>query len=234
MLKEPIRSLIFAASIAVAGSACSGTMGGPSDSGDAESEESYEIVTPGKADNYYSNVANEYEFEGTIDIEMTEEQYNDDADRNRLVSQRTSAVGLYLTTYLTDKFRGVDSDNSGEIEDDEVFFENVEYGGFQAMVRNHSVETEDLTSVGENTYAVDYTIDVAGPKNLLRQLADSEAGELTGDGTVAFSFQMPAGATSEPGSVDRGKIRDFKPEDYEGELEQVRLEGGPHPKISNA
>ena len=230
---ESLGKIAAVAAIAFAASACSGTMGNPSNP-DKKSSKSAErkIVTPGKADNYYSNVAKEYELSGSIDVEMSEETFEDETERNKRISQRLSAVGLYLTTYLTAKFRGIDSDNSGEIEDDEVFFENTDYGGFQAMVRNYSVETEDVESATDGEYTVDYTIDVAGPKQFPRMLIE-DGGERT-DGGVRFGFRMPAGATSDPENVSRGVIRDFDPSNYDGELEEVTLTANPLPKISDA
>jgi len=218
----------------IAVAACGGAMEDSSSDPDARNkeDESLEIVTPGKADNYYSDMAKEYELSGTIGVDITEEDYNDPTERNRVISSRLTAVGLYLTTYLTDKIRGVDSNGNGEIDDDEVLFENMDYGGFKAMVRNYSVENEEVVATDDGSYEVQYTIDVAGPKNFLDALAQN-GGERTSDG-VEFAFQMPDGATSDPENVDRGNVRDFSPADYEGDLESVELEAAPLPNIQNA
>lgn len=220
-----------AVSAAVFGVGCSGAMDGEGQGPEANAE-SYSIVAPGKADNYYSNVAKEFELSGSIDVKMSEEQYTDEAERNKVVSQRLTAVGLYLTTYLTDKFRGIDSDDSGEIEDDEVFFENTDYGGFKAMVRNYSVETVDIEKADQEAYSVDFSIDVAGPPQFPTMVLE-EGGERV-DGGVKFAIDMPKGAISDPEDVSRGEIRDFDPADYDGELETVDLKVNPLPKISDA
>lgn len=224
------------AALVIAAAACSSALDGSSNGDSGESAEAQgddlKIVTPGKADNYWSNVAKEFELTGTIDVEMTTEQFEDPTERNKVVSQRLTAVGLYLTTYLTDKIRGVDSDGSGEIEEDEVLFENMDYGGFKAMVRNYSVETEDVSEAGDGTYLVDYTIDVAGPQSFLQKLVEAGA-EQAGSG-VRFDFSMPAGATSDPDNVRRGEVRSFDPDEYSGELETVELVAEPHPQIQNA
>lgn len=233
-----VRRHVFAQLAALAGllfavSACSGAMEDSNGENEAsEGDGELEIVDPGKADNYYSDVAKEYELSGTIDVDITEEEYNDPTERNRVISSRLTAVGLYLTTYLTDKIRGVDSNGNGEIDEDEVLFENMDYGGFKAMVRNYSVENEEVTATEDGTYEVQYTIDVAGPKDFPEALAQN-GGERTADG-VEFSFQMPEGATSDPENVERGTIRDFSPSEYDGELETVELEAAPLPKIQNA
>jgi hypothetical protein len=220
MEKLSLYQIAVVAALAIGAGACSGTMDDGSNSKDGNNSGQYELVPQGKADNFHSNVANEYELVGTIPVQMTEEEYEDEEERRRQVSRRTTAVGLYLTAYLTDKL--------------EDFFENMGYGGFQAMVRNHSFELEEVEQgEEENTYLAEYTVDVAGPKDLMSQLAQTEEGDHTEEG-VAFSFPMPKGATSDPENVERGEFRDFDPEAYDGELEMVELVGNPHTEISNA
>ncbi|MBN1947933.1 MAG: hypothetical protein JW797_19860 [Bradymonadales bacterium] len=190
------------------------------------------IVDPGKADNYYSNVATEYEITGNLPVAMTAEQYEDEEVRRDLVTRRLTAVGLYLTTYLTDKFHGIDSNDDGEITDDEVFFHNLEYGGFHAMVRNYSVESVAVSGDGESGYIVDFAIDVAGPPDML-SLIPGEQLEEEGGGLL-FDLRMPAGATVDPSNVPRRDTRRFDPDTYEGELETVQLTARPLPAVQNA
>ncbi len=216
--KSSLAQFALFAVLAVGLGACSGTMDEGPNAADGDGDEEYTLVPQGKADNFHSNVANEYELEGTIPVEMTDEQYENEDERRRQVAQRTTAVGLYLTAYLTAKL--------------EDFFENMDYGGFQAMVRNHSVEIEEVAEA-EETYRAHYTLDVAGPKNLLSRLAETDGGEHTEAG-VEFEMQMPAGATSDPENVERGTFRDFDPREYDGELETVELVGNPHDEIANA
>jgi len=176
------------------------------------------IVPPGKADNYWSNVSREFELAGSIPVDMTEEEFNDEAVRNEKISERTTAVGLYLTAYLTAKL------------DD--LFDNTDYGGFKAMVRNYSVEREDIYSNAEGEHVVDFTIDVAGPEDLLARLERGGA-ETTEDG-VAIDLKMPKGATSNPEFVDRNVPRDFDPSEHDGELETVTLEASPLPNHTDS
>lgn len=203
-------------------SGCSGALDAPAGASEGESADDEgdepDIVTPGKADNYYSNVAREFELRGTIEVEMTSEQFENPSERNRAVSERLTAVGLYLTAYLTDKI--------------ESHFDNMDYGGFKAMVRNYSVETEDVAPAGDERYSVEYTIDVAGPGNLLERLLQN-GGEEVGGG-VQFAFAMPAGATSDRESAGSRQIRNFNPDQHPGELEWVELVAEPLPDIQDA
>ncbi len=208
--------------------ACS-TDGG-SDAAPADLEEELVVVEDGKADNYYSDVAAEYEVSGRLVVPMSEADFADEARRGALVTNRLTAFGLYLTTYLTDKFRGIDSNNDGEISESEVFFRNDGYGGFHAMVRNFSVEALDVAADGQGAYVVSFTIDVAGPRNLLSLLprAENTVGDLT------FELKMPKHATVDPESVPRGEIRNFDPGKYQGELETVLCAIRPHVEVANA
>ena len=188
-----------------------------------------QAVPLGKADNYYSTVAAEFEVRGSIVVDMTPAQFEDDLERGRLVSQRLTAVGLYLTTFVSDKIHGIDINGDGEISDDEVFWHNVGYGGFHAMVRNYSVETGDVLA-GEDGYRVEFSIDMAGPRELLTLIPDAEPGP---DG-YRFDLLMPEGASVDPQNVPRWVGRHFDPADHDGELETVSLTAKSHPDISNA
>lgn len=176
------------------------------------------IVVPSKADNYYSDRAAEFELTGKLPVNMTSDEYESEAKRNEIISKRLTAVGLYLTAYMTKKL------------DDH--FENTDYGGFQAMVRNYSAEQEDLVGQPGQNLQVEFTIDVAGPPNLPKQLLDV-GGQRTASG-VQFSLQMPKGATSDPSSVNRGEFRDFDPSSHSGELETITLTTKKLPSISDA
>lgn len=189
-------------------------------------QQTSELLLPGKADNFYSNVAAEFELSGQLFVEVDEA-----TDREAAIKARLTAVGLYLTAYLTDKFEGIDINDNGQIDEDEVFFRNVNYGGFKAMVRNGSLEEEKLTEV-DGGYLVDFTIDVAGPLELSELLIRD--GAMVVDDTVVFDLLMPEGATSEPEDVARREIRHFDPSTYTGELEAVTLHVEQLPEISDA
>lgn len=183
------------------------------------------IVPDGKADNYYSNAAAEFEVSGTLPVVMTAEELADETLRADRVSRRLTAVGLYLTTLLSDKFRGIDSNGDGEIQESEVFFHNDTYGGFHAMVRNATVEATDVTGDIETGVTATFTIDVAGPHDFISRFTAEEG--------AAIELQMPAGATIDPANVPRKEIRNFDPATYAGELETVHCAIRPLPVPGN-
>jgi len=183
------------------------------------------IVPEGKADNYYSNVSAEFEVTGRLPVALTAEELADEAVRADKVTRRLTALGLYLTTYLTDKFRGIDSNGDGEISDNEVFFHNEQYGGFHAMVRNYSIEAGELTGDVATGLSASFTIDVAGPADFISRVAAAEG--------AAFDLQMPEGATVDPDAVPRREIRNFDPTTYTGTLETVRCAVRPLPVPGN-
>ncbi len=189
------------------------------------------LVANGKADNYYSDVAAEFELTGTVAVEMTQAEFDDELVRMELVNRRITAVGLYLTGYVTDKFEGIDRNDDGEISDDEVFFRNVGWGDFQGMVRNLTVAPEDVYQDADGNTHVTFSLDMAGPPTLLSLIPPAED---PGFGPFVFEFAMPAGKSVDPNEVPRGEFRSFNPETYEGEIELVRMEVRPLPKVGNA
>lgn len=202
----------------------------PADTGENAATESFEIVPDGKADNYYSGVAAEFEVTGRLPVVMTKDEFNDEAKRADLVSRRLTAFGLYLTTYVTEKFRGIDHNGDGVISDDEVFFKNEGYGGFHAMVRNFSVETLDVSGDPTSGYAVTFTIDLAGPRDLLSRV-DLKDGP---DGGKVFEVKLPKNSTVDPAAVPRGEVRNFNPATFTGEIETIGCQIEKLPDPANA
>ncbi|MEZ4257024.1 MAG: hypothetical protein R3A78_15150 [Polyangiales bacterium] len=225
-IRLPRRSPWFAA-LALVG-ACAPA--GSSDFGDAP-----EIVPNGKADNYYSSIASEFEVSGSMRVDMTADEYADPTVREAKAVERITALGLYLTGYVTDKFEGIDENDDGEITEDEIFFHNVGYGGFYAMVRNYSYDdvAVEPSEDGEAGYEVHFTLDMAGPKNLLSMIPPS-ADANPKPGSLAFELQMPEGKAVDPDSVPRGDFRRFDPRDYPGPLETHVLSARVLPEPSNA
>jgi hypothetical protein len=181
---------------------------------DAAIEEDLVEVDDGKADDYYSNVSAEWEVRGSVKIKMTDAEYADEAKRKDLVARRLTAVGLYLTAYVTDKFDGIDINNNGRIDEDEIFFRNEGYGGFHAMVRNFSAEAGRLTKVSDGVYDLKLELDVAGPNNLTQLLP-----RVGTTSPFKFRLEMPEYASVDPANVPRGAIRNWKPEAETGPIE---------------
>jgi hypothetical protein len=181
---------------------------------DQVAEEDLIEVDDTKADDYYSNVSAEWEVRGSVKVKMTDAEYADESKRKDLVARRLTAVGLYLTAYVTDKFDGIDINRNGRIDEDEIFFRNEGYGGFHAMVRNHSAEAGNLTKVSDGVYDLKFELDLAGPKNLTQLLP-----RVGTSSPFKFELKMPEGATVDPASVPRGTIRNWKPETATGAIE---------------
>ena len=217
----------LALSLLLSSAACA-----PAGAGGGDGTDGLHLVPDGKADNYYSNVAAEFVVSGRIPVELTAEEAADEQLRQAKVTGRLTAVGLYLTTYMTDKFRGIDSNNDGTISDDEVFFHNEGYGGFHAMVRNYSIEAGDVSEEG-GTFFVELTMDIGGPQNFLSIVPQAEGAE-SAPGTRVFDLQMPKGAAIDPTNVPRRDARRFDPRSYDGELETLRLTARQLPTPGNA
>ncbi len=181
---------------------------------DAAVEEDLIEVDDTKADDFYSNVSAEFEVRGSVKLKMTDAEFADPAKRKDLVERRLTAVGLYLTAYVTDKFEGIDINNNGRIDPDEVFFKNVSYGGFHAMVRTMSGEAGNLKKVSTGLYDLSFEIDLAGPKNLTQLLP-----RVGTTSPFKFELKMPEFASVDPTAVPRGEIRNWKPEGATGPVE---------------
>ncbi len=181
---------------------------------EAGQEEDLIEVDDSKADDYYSNVAAEYEVRGSVKIKMTDAEFASQEMRKNLVERRLTAVGLYLTAYVTEKFEGIDINHNGRIDADEVFFRNEGYGGFHAMVRTKSGETGNLRKVSDGLYDLTFEIDLAGPKNLTQLLP-----RVGTTSPFKFELKMPEFAAVDPNNVPRGEIRSWKPESATGPVE---------------
>lgn len=170
------------------------------------SEEELVVVPPGKADNYYSNVSAEFEVSGKIDVKFADPaDASDEALRQDKIDRRMTAVALFMTTYMTKKLEG--------------FFNNMDYGGFSAMARNHTVAAGDIEEVAPGHLRVAFSIDVAGPRNLMGALPRLDDAP---SGVMQFDLAMPAGFEASPNEVPRGQIRNFDAASYSGELEHIR------------
>lgn len=148
-------------------------------------------IPGGKADDYYSDVAAEFEIRGELPVDVPEDAT--ESDRHEAARQRVDAFVVYLTTFLTNKIEG--------------FFTNLDYGGYAAMVRNQSAETVELVE-DSSGLRVRFTVDVAGPKDLPSAIGTS------------FDLLMPEGAGTE-GRASQAAVRSFDPEAYTGALERV-------------
>ncbi|MBM4318527.1 MAG: hypothetical protein FJ125_00850 [Deltaproteobacteria bacterium] len=188
------------------------------DAGDvAPAGEEWSVVPPGKADDYYSNVSREFEVSGTIQVSLDPARATEEAYRKERIEGRITAVGLFLTAYMTNKL--------------ERFFSNMSFGGFSAMVRNYTVAAEDVQELEPGRLEVRFTIDLAGPRQLLEKLPLVEGPEA---GSKYFVLVMPEGFTADPDYVPRGEIRNFNPETYGGAKEELLCRIEPEVEANDA
>ena len=150
---------------------------------------------------------------------MTAEQYANPTTRADLARRRITALGLYLTAYVTDK--------EAEI------FTNTSYGGFHAMVRNRSIDDLRISGSPATEVRVAFTIDMAGPKDLLTHIPATLGTTATASKTT-FDVQMPKDASIDPTDVPWRTIRAFDPKTYSGELETVRFQASVLPESKDA
>jgi hypothetical protein len=191
------------------------------------------VVDPGKADDYYSGVAAEFEVTGVLPVTLTEAEAADEALRAERALARVTAFGLYLTAYVTAKFEGIDENGDGQITGDERFFYNMGYGDFSAMVRNQSVDDVVVTGDAEHGYQTTFAIDLAGPRDILTRIPRA-ADAPQSSSELVFDVRMPAGASADPSNVPRSEFRRFNPDTYTGALETVRCTLRLLPEVSNS
>lgn len=180
-------------------------------------------VSESKADNFYSNVAKEYLVSGSFQLTVESQYLVDEESKNarlqELVARKQTAVGMYLTAFVTRKL--------------EELFTNNEYGGFGSMVRTLSFKAEDAKDLGEGLFEIKFRANVAGPRDLMSKIDDATETE---DGGISFPFAMKKLSNSDLYDLQRKVIiRNFEPSDYQAdELEVLTLTMVPDRESQNA
>ena len=120
------------------------------------------VVPAGKADDFFSRTAQEYEVEGraTITLDASWDSATEEArlaEVRRLLPFKQVVVGWFLNAYLVDK----SSHDS-----------NKDYGGLKGLTKNGSYEDGDLAAVAGQplTYAFTFRQEFGGHLDLLAQL----------------------------------------------------------------
>lgn len=180
-------------------------------------EEDLEAVSVSKADDYYSTVSKEFEVAGSVRVTLDPAQAADETYRNGKIEARLTGVSLFLTAFLTNKL--------------ERFFKNLEYGGFSAMARNHTIAPGDVTEVSPGVLDVRFSIDVAGPKDLIQRMPLIQGGD---PGIFAFELALPEGYEATADWIDRSQIRNFDPKTYSGAVERLICTIAPEPTPDDA
>lgn len=132
------------------------------------------IVPDGKEDDFFSLEASEYVIEGRHTVTI-EEEYRDADEETRmarveeLVGYQEIAVSWFLTQYFIEK----EHDDS-----------NADFGGFGAMAKANSYGELDIQHEEDLTYSFRVYQLIAGPTDLLHEMADDVTP--TGDGGYEF------------------------------------------------
>lgn len=185
----------------------------------------YRLAPPGKADGYYSNEADEYKFSGTLKgVKISPSDFENAARRKEIISREVNAVAVYLTSFMRRKLPewtgGSDNTDWGD--------------GFNAMVRHMSAQKEALTAVNNNTYRLHFSIEVAGPQNLAKRIAESEYGSRSSTGDVSFEFQMPSDPNVDFRSMKASAASRFSPDNYDGRLQNIQIAVERFPEMPNS
>jgi len=207
---------------------CAACVGEPAPIASTDGE--YVLVPDGKADDYFSGVAIEYQMSGTVELALDPGIVAVPEAFEIFVANRVTAVGVYLSAYLSDKIHGEDQNGDGQISGAEVINENFGYGGFHAMVRNHTVDPGDLREISEGRYEIDFELQVAGPVELFSALP----GTYATDGAYVFDFVLPLQAFDSAENTLGLALSRFDPAAFEGELVTVTIEARALANAENA
>ncbi len=144
--------------------------------GDDSAADEHVIVPEGKADDYFSQTAQEYVVEGTSQVVLEPEYASASADERlararELVGYKHVVIEWFLNVYLIDK-----SEHDS----------NEDYGGFKSMVKAGSYEDLDLHETEPLTYEFTFQMTVGGDTDLLTVLPTTDAT----DGKKQFTLQM--------------------------------------------
>lgn len=184
---------------------------GPGDdvsSGGTVGAEQAVAVLPGKADDYLSPTSREYKLWGLgevlLEAEWAEKTFEErEAEVQARLGDRFKAYAHFIDVYLTDKSS---HDN------------NANYGGFSGLVRSTSLDwvREPVDDQGMS-WAFIWEIEMGGPRDLMDKLPF----KTRENGDPYLLVTMPVLTDSQLRSTSYPK--DFDPEKYEGETQQIEV-----------
>ena len=167
-----------------------------------------QVVTEGKADNYFSTNGKEYDLRGTDRFSMA--RLPDEADdaylarAAELAELRFTALTYFINAYVTGK-------SSHDA--------NYGYGGFRTTIRQRSIRAQDVVMSSEGQFSALFETEFAGPTDLPGLLGAEKVDE----GLWRFPVTLPRLTESEvrDGSFAK-RYRDFNgttlPEDQRDTL----------------
>jgi Bacterial pre-peptidase C-terminal domain len=120
------------------------------------------IVHPGKEDNFFSNVAQEYNAEATVQVQLDASYAQKSAAEQmararKIMEGKTKQIGWFLHVYLIDKSS---SDDAGD------------YGGLRAMVLDGSYDSDALKQDQDDPtkFTFSFAVQVGGTNKLLSKV----------------------------------------------------------------
>lgn len=187
-----------------------------------------ELVRPGKADNYFSTVGQEYTVTGqTFALAepgcLEDEAQSKDACARQAAGLKNFEIAWILNQYVIDKH---DSANEN-------------WGGFTAMTRPESFEALDAGSIdGDGRFGYTFTSELSGPLDLLEEMPVKDCEDGQG---LCFTLEVPVLDHSTLASLETGRewyrkapFSDYDPATYTGEKESLTLRIEPFPRSSDA
>jgi Lamin Tail Domain len=155
-------------------------------SSDANNEEEFFIVPPGKADNFYSDSAQEYGVSGLMVVELDEDSLNlTDSEKLEkaieLAQIKTSMLMAYLNEYVIDK-----SDHSS----------HPDYGGLHAMARADSFEPDSVFEDSPGVFSFNFSGIIGGTIEFMDFIEHDTSLEQPQGGKI-LKFGVPILSTSQ-------------------------------------
>jgi len=148
---------------------------------DAPAEEMPSFLGPNdKADNFFSETAQEYYVRGTAQLTL-EPRFADATEEERLarvaelIPYKQVHIGFFLNTYLIDKSNDAD---------------NASYGGMKALTKNGSYEDMEIQKIDDLNYTFRFVQEIGGQFDLLRELARTANAIPQDDGSYLFRLAV--------------------------------------------
>ncbi len=176
--------------------------------GGGEGDDLASVVPPGKADDYLSPTSMEYRLWGegqlTLDPEWADHSDADKlANAEEVLTYKFKAYSHFINEYLTNK------------ESEEA---NADYGGFSGLVRPSSLDSMvEPTDASHMSFTFLWELELGGPRTLLSDLPV----ETNAAGETIFRVKLPL--LTESQLRFEAYPRDFDPDTYEGEMEELEV-----------
>ena len=207
-------------------------LGCASEEAPSDEQASAAIVPPGKADNYFSDVAQEYTVTGRTWAQLDDAcltRHADDKDpqqacQREAIGLKNFSIAWFFNQYIVDKHDAA----------------NEEWGGFTAMTRPQSFEALETEAPDENgRFAYTFTSELSGPLDFLKEIP-TEACEDDRE-SRCFTLEVPVLANSTLSRMDTGSewyrrspYNAYAPDLYDGEKETLSLKVKSYPRSNDA